>query len=79
MRVSECVENIRLDSTAYQTLKALGNELRLQKFILRGTIKRKKEFEHQEVETRKKIHHLMNKVQWELDRQNKINESENKN
>lgn len=63
-----------LDSTVLQTLKAIGQELRTQKFILRGTIKRKKEFEKQEVETRIKIKNLIHKIEWEFSRSSKIQE-----
>jgi hypothetical protein len=63
------------DSTILETLKFLGNKLMVQKFILRATVKQKKQFQKQESETRANIKNLMNKIQFELDQQNQINQT----
>lgn len=68
-------ENI--DSTVLQTLKSISSELRTQKFILRGTQKRIREFKAQEQETRVKIKHLVNKIEWELSLNFKIQNKDN--
>lgn len=67
-----------IDQTVLKTLKSIGNELRMQKFILRGTIKRKREFEAQEIETRIKIKNLIHKLEWEMDFNNRLNELKDK-
>jgi hypothetical protein len=72
------VNQIPLDSTVLETLKNLGSTLRMEKFLLRATIKKKNEFQNQENEIKSRIRGLYNKISWELDHSSKISKDLNK-
>lgn len=52
---------------ARRTLKFLGKQLRTEQFTLKANIKRKKLFERQENEARKRINKLKERIERELD------------
>lgn len=73
------MNQIKIDSTVLETLKNLGSTLRMEKFLLKATIKKKNEFIKQENETRARIKGLLNKISWEIDTNSKINKSKEEN
>jgi hypothetical protein len=52
---------------ARRTLKFLGKQLRTEQFTLKANIKRKKLFERQENEARKRIGKLKERIEREID------------
>lgn len=60
------MDEIILDSTAKQTLNLLSNHLRMEKFILRAVLQKRRELEKTEDETRIKIKNLTQKISWEI-------------
>ena len=52
---------------ARKTLRFLGRELRTEQFVLKGCIKRRKEYERGETEARIRILKLKERIQQELD------------
>ena len=53
--------------TARKTLRFLGKQLRLEQFVLKAQIKKRKQFERGEVESRNRIHRLKERIERELD------------
>lgn len=53
--------------TAKQTLVFLGKELRLHQFMLKASVKKRKQSERDEAEVRNKIGRLKERIQKELD------------